>query len=156
IKLVDTLGGVDVYSDYDFTAQGYSFKKGYNHVNGTQALAFSRERHSFANGDNKRVKNQQHVIEAIIKKVLNSNTILTKYTSILDSLEGSFQTNIKQDEISSLLNNMSSWKITTNSLTGTGANSPTYSMGSQLLYVMVPNSSSVTSATQKIKELLEK
>lgn len=160
IKLVDTLGGVDVYSDYDFTAQGYSFKKGYNHVNGTQALAFSRERHSFANGDNQRVKNQQHVIEAIIKKVLNSNTILTKYTSILDSLEGSFQTNIKQDEISSLvreqLNNMSSWKVTTNSLTGTGANSPTYSMGSQLLYVMVPNSSSVTSATQKIKELLEK
>lgn len=158
IKLVDTLGGVDVYSDYDFTAQGYSFKKGYNHVNGTQALAFSRERHSFANGDNQRVKNQQHVIEAIIKKVLNSNTILTKYTSILDSLEGSFQTNIKQDEISSLvreqLNNMSSWKITTNSLTGTGANSPTYSMGSQLLYVMVPNSSSVTSATQKIKAVM--
>lgn len=158
IKLVDTLGGVDVYSDYDFTAQGYSFKKGYNHVNGTQALAFSRERHSFANGDNQRVKNQQHVIEAIIKKVLNSNTILTKYTSILDSLEGSFQTNIKQDEISSLvreqLNNMSSWKVTTNSLTGTGANSPTYSMGSQLLYVMVPNSSSVTSATQKIKAVM--
>ena len=90
--------------------------------------------------------------------MLNSNTILTKYTSILDSLEGSFQTNIKQDEISSLvreqLNNMSSWKITTNSLTGTGANSPTYSMGSQLLYVMVPNSSSVTSATQKIEEVM--
>ena len=158
IKLVDTLGGVDVYSDYDFTAQGYSFKKGYNHVNGTQALAFSRERHSFANGDNQRVKNQQHVIEAIIKKVLNSNTILTKYTSILDSLEGSFQTNIKQDEISSLvreqLNNMSSWKITTNALTGTGASSSTYSMGSQQLYVMVPNSSSVTSATQKIKAVM--
>ena len=158
IKLVDTLGGVDIYSDYDFTAQGYSFKKGYNHVNGTQALAFSRERHSFANGDNQRVKNQQHVIEAIIKKVLNSNTILTKYTSILNSLEGSFQTNIKQDEISGLvreqLNNMSSWKITTNALTGTGASSSTYSMGSQQLYVMVPNSSSVTSATQKIKAVM--
>ena len=158
IKLVDTLGGVDVYSDYDFTAQGYSFKKGYNHVNGTQALAFSRERHSFANGDNQRVKNQQHVIEAIIKKVLNSNTILTKYTSILNSLEGSFQTNINQDEISGLvreqLNNMSSWKITTNALTGTGANSTTYSMGSQQLYVMVPNSTSVTEAMQKIEEVM--
>ncbi len=158
IKLVDTLGGVDVYSDYAFTTQGYSFNKGYNHVNGDQALAFSRERYSFASGDNQRVKNQQHVIEAIIKKVLNSNTILTKYTSILNSLEGSFQTNIKQDEISSLvreqLNNMSSWKITTNALTGTGASSSTYSMGSQQLYVMVPNSSSVTSATQKIKAVM--
>lgn len=159
IKLVDTLGGVDVYSDYDFTTGGYSFSKGYNHVNGAQALAFSRERYSFANGDNQRVKNQQHVIEAIIKKVLNSNTILTKYTSILDSLEGSFQTNINQDEISSLvreqLNNMSSWKITTNALTGTGANSTTYSMGSQLLYVMVPDSTSVTEAKQKIEEVMD-
>ena len=159
IKLVDTLGGVDINSEYDFTTtEGYHFNKGYNHVNGTEALAFSRERQAFANGDNQRVKNQQHVIEAIIKKVLNSNTILTKYTSILDSLEGSFQTNIKQDEISSLvreqLNNMSSWKITTNALTGTGANSPTYSMGSQQLYVMVPNASSVTSATQKIKAVM--
>ena len=158
IKLVDTLGGVDVYSDYDFTAQGYSFNKGYNHVNGAQALAFSRERYSFANGDNQRVKNQQHVIEAIIKKVLNSNTILTKYTSILNSLEGSFQTNIKQDEISGLvknqISNMSSWTIKSNSLKGTGANSPTYSMGSQLLYVMVPDSTSVTEATQKIKEVM--
>ena len=155
IKLVDTLGGVDINSEYDFTTtEGYHFNKGYNHVNGTEALAFSRERQAFANGDNQRVRNQQLVIEAIIKKVLKNNTILTKYTSILDSLEGSFQTNIKQDEISSLLNNMSSWKITTNSLTGTGANSPTYSMGSQLLYVMVPNSSSVTSATQKIKAVM--
>ena len=158
IKLVDTLGGVDVYSDYDFTTVGYSFKKGYNHVNGAQALAFSRERKSFASGDNQRVKNQQHVIEAIIKKVLNSNTLLTKYTSILNSLEGSFQTNITQSEISSLvrgqLNDMSSWTITNNSLTGTGANNTTYSMGSQLLYVMVPDSTSVTEATQKIEEVM--
>ena len=159
IKLVDTLGGVDINSEYDFTTtEGYHFNKGYNHVNGTEALAFSRERQAFANGDNQRVRNQQLVIEAIIKKVLNSNTILTKYTSILDSLEGSFQTNIKQDEISGLvreqLNNMSSWKISSNALTGTGANSSTYSMGSQQLYVMVPNSSSVTSATQKIKAVM--
>ena len=44
--------------------------------------------------------------------------------------------------------------ITTNALTGTGANSPTYSMGSQLLYVMVPNSTSVTEAKQKIEAVM--
>ena len=33
-------------------------------------------------------------IEAIIKKVLSSTTILTKYTDILETLEGSFQTNM--------------------------------------------------------------
>lgn len=160
IKLVDKLGGVDVYSDYSFTTSDklYTFKKGYNHVNGEEALRFSRERYSFASGDNQRVKNQQHVIEAIMKKVLNSTTLLTKYTDILDSLKGSFQTNIAQDDISSLvkdqINNMSSWTIKSNSLTGTGASSSTYSMGSTKLYVMVPNSTSVTSAKEKIDEVL--
>lgn len=159
IKLVDKLGGIDVYSDYEFTSyDGHKFKKGNNHLNGDAALAFSRERYSFAGGDNQRVKNQQAVIEAIMKKVLNSTTLLTKYTSILDSLKGSFQTNIEQEDISKLvkdqINNMSSWTIKSNSLTGTGASSSTYSMGSTKLYVMVPSSSSVTSAKEKIDEVL--
>ena len=160
IKLVDTLGGVDVYSDYTFksTYDPYSFKKGYNHLNGKEALSFSRERYAFKAGDNQRVKNQQHVIEAVMKKVLNSTTLLTKYTDILDSLKGSFQTNIEQDDISKLvkdqINNMSSWTIKSNSLTGTGASSSTYSMGSTKLYVMVPNSTSVNSAKEKIDEVL--
>lgn len=160
IKLVDKLGGIDVYSDYSFTTSDklYTFKKGYNHMNGEEALRFSRERYAFAGGDNQRVKNQQHVIEAVMKKVLNSTTLLTKYTDILDSLKGSFQTNIAQDDISSLvkdqINNMSSWTIKSNSLTGTGASSSTYSMGSTKLYVMVPNSTSVTSAKEKIDEVL--
>jgi len=166
IKLVDTLGGVDVQSDYAFTTHNdeetkyYTFKKGTNHINGEEALAFSRERNSFADGDNQRVKNQQKVIEAIMKKVLNSRTLLTKYTNILDSLKGSFQTNIKQEEISILvkgqLNDMSAWTIKNNSLTGTGANNSTYSMGSQLLYTMVPNTTSVTEAKQKIEDVMEK
>lgn len=159
IKLVDKLGGIDVYSDYDFTSyDGHKFKVGKNHLDGEAALSFSRERYSFEGGDNQRVKNQQHVIEAIMKKVLNSTTLLTKYTSILDSLKGSFQTNIAQDDISSLvkdqINNMSSWTIKSNSLTGTGASSSTYSMGSTKLYVMVPNAKSVTSAKEKIDEVL--
>ena len=160
IKLVDKLGGIDVYSDYSFTTSDklYTFKKGYNHMNGEEALRFSRERYAFEAGDNQRVKNQQAVIEAVMKKVLNSTTLLTKYTSILDSLKGSFQTNIEQEDISKLvkdqINNMSSWTIKSNSLTGTGASSSTYSMGSTKLYVMVPNSTSVTSAKEKIDEVL--
>ena len=52
IKMVDVIGGIDVYSDYEFVASsGDSFKKGMNHLNGEKALAFSRERYSFADGD---------------------------------------------------------------------------------------------------------
>lgn len=162
VKLVDKLGGVDIYSDYDFTTTSdeihYTFKKGYNNnVKGVAALAFCRERYAFPSGDNQRVKNQQAVIEAVMKKVLNSNTLLTKYTDILDSLKGSFQTNIAQDDISALvnqINNMSSWSVKTNSLTGTGASSSTYSMGSTKLYVMVPSSTSVNDAKDKIDKML--
>lgn len=163
VKLVDKLGGVDIYSDYDFTTTSdeihYTFKKGYNNnVKGAAALAFCRERYAFDAGDNQRVKNQQYVIEAVMKKVLNSTTLLTKYTDILDSLKGSFQTNIAQDDISALvkdqINNMSSWSVKTNSLTGTGASSSTYSMGSTPLYVMVPSSTSVNDAKDKIDKVL--
>ena len=160
IELIDTLGGVDVYSDYNFSKGGYNFQKGYNHLNGESALVFSRERYSFASGDNQRIKNQQKVIEAIINKVSNSTTILTKYTSILNSLSGSFNTNIEQNEISSIvksqLANMQSWKVKSISLTGTGASSPTYSMGSQKLYVMNPNQSSVNEAKSTIKSVMGK
>lgn len=163
IKLVDTIGGVDVYSNYNFTTNtepSYTFSKGYNHLNGSKALAYSRERYSFSDGDNQRVKNQQQVIEAIINKVLDSTTILTKYTSILNSLEGSFQTNIEQSEISKLvknqLENMSSWTVKSNSLTGTGSYGPTYSMGSQELYIMLPDSTSVQNAKSQIKAVMGK
>ena len=162
IKLVDELGGIEVNSDYAFTANGtnYSFKKGINYLNGKEALAFSRERYSFEDGDNQRVKNQQKVISAIIDKVTSSTTILTKYTSILSALEGSFQTNIDQDELSKIvkdqLNSMPSWTIKSNSLTGTGDYASTYSMGSQELYVMRPDETSVKTATQKINEVLGK
>ena len=62
IKIVDALGGVDVNSEYSFEAGGYQFTEGTNHLNGEQALAFSRERYSFASGDNQRGKNQEAVL----------------------------------------------------------------------------------------------
>ena len=158
IKLIDILGGVDVYSDYSFTSNGYSYQKGYNHLNGSSALIFSRERHSFATGDNQRIKNQQKVIEAVINKTLNSTTILTKYTSLLNSLSGSFNTNIKQNEISNIvkkqLESMPKWEIKNISLSGTGATSTTYSTGSQLLYVMIPNQKSVDEAKNAIESII--
>jgi LCP family protein required for cell wall assembly len=159
IKLVDTLGGIDVYSDVAFTTkEGYSFTKGNNNLNGKEALAFSRERRSFKDGDRQRVKNQQKVLEAIMKKVLNSKTLLTKYTDILNSLSGSFQTNIEQGDISVLvkgqLDNMKTWNISMNSLDGTGANEITYSAGSQKLYVMLPDRESVSTGKAKIYRIL--
>ena len=85
VGIIDAIGGVDVESDYAFTTHNdeetryYKFKKGMNHLNGEEALAFARERMSFADGDVQRVKDQQKVISAIINKVSSSTSLITKY-----------------------------------------------------------------------------
>ena len=73
-------------------------------------------------------------------------------------MSGSFQTNIEQDEISSIvrgqLDSMYGWNIQMNSLTGVTTSAATYSAGSQLLSVMIPNDASVESAKTKINNVL--
>lgn len=159
-KIVDALGGIEVDSEYAFETAGYSFKKGKNTLNGAKALAFSRERYSFASGDRQRIKNQQAVIKGILNKVMTSETILTKYTKLLKSLSNSFQTNIKTEEINMLVKsqmlNMSSWNISTNSLNGSGTSKTTYTYGYEKLYVMIPYEDSVNSAITKINDVLGK
>ena len=64
-------------------------------MNGEQALAFSRERYAFKEGDRERGRNQMRVITGIIQKVM-SPSIITNYMSLLDSLHSSFQTNLNR------------------------------------------------------------
>lgn len=155
VNLVDTLGGITVNSDYSFYAGGYSFMAGENYLNGDQALAFARERYSFYEGDNQRVKNQQAVISGIINKITGSSAILTSYNSILNAVENNFQTNLSQKEITSLvkmqLKDMRGWTINQQSVRGSGDMIPVYSIPHMNVYVMHPNYESVEAATQTIK-----
>lgn len=158
IKLVDTLGGITVNSDYSFSAGGYNFTAGSNNLNGQAALAFSRERYSFASGDNQRVKNQQAVITGIIKKCTSSTSILTNYTGILNSVEDNIQTNMSQKDITSLvkmqLGDMSGWTIKQCSLKGSGKSTPVYSIPNYSVYVMVPDQGSIDDAKSQIAAVM--
>lgn len=153
LNIVDTIGGVSVYSEKSFKSGKYTYQAGYNDLNGEQALAFSRERYSFEEGDRERGKNQQRVIEAIIDK-LNSPASLVNYQGILTALSKALQTNATSGEISSIvnyqLNTMRKWQVESISVDGTGAIAPTYSMGSLPLYVMNPDIVSLNNAKQKI------
>lgn len=158
-KIVDLLGGVNVYSDYDFTSDwGPSFKKGYNHVNGKQALAFCRERHHFANGDYQRGRDHQHMIEAILNKAMSPD-ILPNYAKLLKTASKNFQTNMSTKEITALakmqLNDMSQWTIKYANAAGSGASKTTYSYQSRKLYVCVPDYNSVAKITKRINKVLE-
>ena len=139
-KLIDAVGGITVYSDQGFTAGHHYISKGKNHLNGKEALAFARERHHVKGGDRGRGKNQMKVIEALIKKMTEGTTIISKYSSILDSLSGLFRTNVTMDEIGALvkmqLNDMASWSILAFSVTGEGDSQKTYSSPGHKAYVM--------------------
>lgn len=139
VKLVDAMGGIEVNSPYAFTTSGmqhlngHTFVKGINKLDGNAALAFCRERKSFSNGDMQRNENQQLVMEAIIKKAVNSTAILTKYTSILDAVSENMQTNMSMEEMASLikmqLDIMPSWDIQKHSIKGINGWGACYALG---------------------------
>lgn len=155
-KIVDAIGGVDVYSKYEFISiTNHHFSKGYNHLNGNEALIFSRERYNLPGGDITRGENQRAVIDGIIRKVTSAK-VITKYVSLLNSLKNSFQTNMEDIDILNFikmqLNDMASWNITSYGLTGTDSSNYTYSYKDAKLYVMIPNEDSIVEA----KELIAK
>ena len=86
------------------------------------AVAFSRERHAFVNGDFQRGRNQTAAIKGILQKA-TSPAILTKYSAVLDAVGDMFLTNIPTNTISDLvklqLNDSSPWNIQTYSIDGT-------------------------------------
>ena len=159
INAVDTIGGIDVYSEYEFNTYGYQFYKGFNSINGDYALAFSRARYNFLEGDRTRGENQMRVIEAIISKMSSSRILINNYLSILDGLKNTFQTNIDSSRIYDLvkmqLSTMPAWNIEKFSLNGYDSSNYTYSMGDMILYVMEPDYSTIDMAKTKIKEMMQ-
>lgn len=158
IDIIDAIGGVDVYSECEFSGGGRNFTIGLNTgLTGRQALAFARERYSFASGDRQRGKNQMAIITAMIKKMATPE-IVTNYKGVLNAIAGSFQTNFTSAEIYALvqmqISDMASWTVETYSVDGSGAMLPTYSIPSMNLSVMQPDMNTVAVAREKIKAVL--
>lgn len=157
VDLIDALGGVDVYSEYDFTVQNVrSYQKGWNHLSGIEALAFSRERYSFARGDYQRAANQMEVIRAVIQKAA-SPALLKNFRQTMDAVSGSFETNLPEKHLMELVKfqllKKPKWQVETFTAQGTSSNEVTYSMPGQRLYVIFPDPASVAEAKQKIAEV---
>ena len=158
VKIVDTLGGVDVDSDYEFTAvNGMHFNQGKNHLNGEEALAFSRERYSFEDGDNQRGRDQEKVLTAILNKAM-SPAILANASALIADVSDSVQTNMTQEEMAKFikmqLNDGASWTIESQAASGTGDTQACYSSGDQPLYVMWPDEAVVQGISAKMNEIL--
>ena len=152
INIVDALGGLEVISDEEFDTGWESgteihVNEGANYFDGKSALAFCRERHALADGDNARGRHQQAVITAMIKKMM-SPAMLRGATEIIQSVSDGVDTNFSMDQIQTLIKTQlrknSEWNIYSVSAEGFGDKQYCYSSGNTPLYVTIPDENSVS------------
>ena len=140
-KIVDTLGGVQVYVDKplsdpyfpDSELEGYEplyIPAGLQKFNGTLALKYARSRESTSDFD--RARRQQQLIAAIREKALSLNVLGNpkKVTDLITTLGVSLRTDMKIDEmlkVVTLVKELDSDKTVTKVL-DTSADGPLKSM----------------------------
>ncbi len=116
VKLVDSLGGIDVEVPYSFCESNSSrslvdlvyVNKGWQHLNGEQALALSRNRKTVrecgkgwnegTRNDFVRGQNQQLVVKAVMNKARTIKSVNQVY-DILDTISISLDTNLTREQM---------------------------------------------------------
>ena len=76
--VTDALGGVDLKVERTVTSihKPYrTFTKGVNHMNGTEALDWVRQRKQFPDGDFARMRHQQEFLKALMDKAASTGTL---------------------------------------------------------------------------------
>jgi len=109
IKIVDDLGGIDIYLKNDINdpaypnfSRGYDpfyIKKGWHHLDGATALKVARSRHSVM-GDFDRIERQQDIIKSTKQKVFEKYSRLDIFTfkKIFDSMGDNLRTDLQLKE----------------------------------------------------------
>jgi len=150
-QIIDALGGITVYSDYEFDSQnelGCHFVQGENQMDGKTALIFSRERFSFEDGDRQRGRNQMAVIQGVVEKMASMD-MLRNFSAVMGSMNGALSTNVSYPQLLKLLQTYAvdtgTWRIVTYSVDGTGDTQVPWSLN-EPAYVMVPDQATVDTA----------
>ena len=159
-KLVDSIGGITVTNDLNrtLTLEGCTYQPGDNAVDGKCALRFARERKSYDSGDRHRGENQQQIITRIINKISSNKSIILGYEKILSAIDGSFESNLTSENITSLvrlqLDEMSPWQVESYNVNGSGRLTKTHSYPNQNLYVMDIDQTTLFTAKTKLEAVL--
>lgn len=160
VKVVDSIGGVDIDNDVAFKGYTRNFEVGKLHLNGKEALEYARERKKMPSGDYTRGLHQEKIMEAIISKVTTSKKILNNYSKFTSVLDEFIQTNIPSSTIKSYvreqLDTMPKWSVISRAVESSGsALIETYSMPGMNLYVAFPDQKSVKTSSKIINEMLD-
>nr|WP_242035848.1 MULTISPECIES: LCP family protein [unclassified Leptolyngbya] len=106
-KLIDALGGVNLYVPHDMKYTDESqhlyinLKQGEQHLNGNKALQFLRFRYD-QYGDIGRVQRQQQFMRALVEQALTPTT-LTRIPQILSVIQDNVDTNLNVEELVALM-----------------------------------------------------
>lgn len=162
-NIVDAIGGVDVTVGKGLAVDQFytddtigGVVEGENHLDGQKALAYARERYAYEDGDLQRVKNQQQVLKAIIKKV-KSPSMLLKYASLIDAIGSAIETNMPSSSITNFvkfqLASNSSWKFESYPMVGDTGMEFSPSLG-DIASVTYQDRGSIETAHDKIEAIL--
>lgn len=92
-ELVNAVGGVDINNDLKFDTKDYTFDIGKIHVDGDQALAYTRMRYDDPHGDYGRQGRQRNIVAAVAKKALSLDGV-AQYQEVLSAMEGNMKTDM--------------------------------------------------------------
>ena len=160
VKVVDSIGGVDIDNDVAFKGNTRNFEVGKLHLNGKEALEYARERKKMPSGDYTRGLHQEKIMEAIISKVTTSKKILNNYSKFTSVLDEFIQTNIPSSTVKfyvrEQLDTMPKWNVISRAVESSGsALIETYSMPGMNLYVAFPDEKSVKTSSRIINEMID-
>lgn len=171
VDIVDALGGIEVDVPFSFTESNsydtpnsVTVEKGWQTLDGEQALALCRHRYTLPRGDIDRGLNQQIVLEGLLRKVASMSSVLN-VDKLLGVLGTNIQTNMPTEQmygLFSLLTNLatnskfgdiSALNIQTHTIEGCD-NMHTPSYANMDLYFYMPYEYSIKNTTRDIKRIL--
>jgi LCP family protein required for cell wall assembly len=84
VNVVNKIGGVPIClkTGVSDSASGVNLSAGCHNLNGTQSLAFVRDRHSFATQDLQRIQDQRAFLSALLKKATSPGVYLNPLTAL--------------------------------------------------------------------------
>ncbi|MGD7006972.1 LCP family protein [Metabacillus sp. 84] len=103
-QIVDAVGGVEINNHLAFEYEGESFQEGPTQLDGESALKYSRMRYEDPAGDTGRQLRQRKIIEAVIAKGANIQSI-NKFSDMLGVVENNVKTNLSFDDMWSMVSN---------------------------------------------------
>ena len=112
IEIVDTIGGIEVDVELSFCEQDENrsfgandiicLEPGVQHLNGKQALAYSRHRKTEGYGDIGRTRAQQRIIQGIVNKLLTTEGI-SSLNSLMKVAQTKVLTNMPMEQVTKFI-----------------------------------------------------